>query len=84
MPGQKDYTPQDLEDSLKRAFVDRKFESILVDGHTARNEFLRDSLTYGLDQGWLKKKRDITEPQYTAMEYILTDEGKSHFGISSE
>ena len=77
----KDYTEQELEDALRRAFVDKGFESILMDGHEARSEFKRDSLEYGIGQGWLCQDEDINESQYTAMTYKLTDEGKKHFGL---
>ncbi|HLC78274.1 MAG TPA: hypothetical protein VJH92_04060 [Candidatus Nanoarchaeia archaeon] len=77
----KDYTEEDLEDSLRRAFVDRRGESILMDGHEARSEFKRDVVNYGIDKGWLRKERDINESQYTAMTYILTGKGKKHFGL---
>ncbi|MEK6890730.1 MAG: hypothetical protein AABX03_01190 [Nanoarchaeota archaeon] len=77
----KDYTTSDLEDSLKRAFVDKRFPAILFDGKISRNEFLRDGINYGLSQGWLYEKSNVEEPQYTAVNYALTDEGKRHFGL---
>ena len=77
----KDYTDQDLEASLRRAFVDHGFESILFDGWIARNPFKADLFKYGIKKGWLRKDRDIEESQYTASTYALTDKGKKHFGL---
>ncbi len=61
--------------------MDRRAQSILMDGHEARSEFLRDGINYGINQGWLRKDEDIEESQYTAMTYIPTDKGKKHFGL---
>jgi len=77
----KDYTEQDLDDSLRRAFVENGFESILIDGHEVRSDFKRDGVHYGVNQGWLCKGEEINESQYTAINYKLTSEGKKHFGI---
>ena len=79
---EENYTNQDLEDSLRRAFVEKGFESILLDGHEARSSFKRDGINYGLDNGWLCKKEDIEESQYTAVNYALTEKGKKYFGLS--
>ena len=79
----EDYINKDLEDSLRRAFVDRRFESILFDGWEAKNSFLRDGLNYGIDMGWLKVSSEVKESQYTAVNYCLTDKGKLHFGLSN-
>ena len=69
---------EDLEASLRRAFVDGKADFIIFDGHTARNEFLRDGVNYGIKQGWLYGTEKNGE-QWTTIEYRLTDEGKKHF-----
>ena len=78
----KNYTENDLEAALKRAFVDKGFEAILIDGWIARNEFLNAGIHYGINQGWLKKDSEINESQYTAINYALTDKGKEHFGLA--
>lgn len=78
----KDYPNSDLEASLKRAFVNKGFDSILMDGRVAQNEFLRDGVNYGIKQGWLKLDHETNESQYTAMAYVLTAKGKKHFGLS--
>ena len=58
-----------------------QFESILFDGHVARNEFLRAGISYALEKGWLEAGPEIRESQYTAVEYVLTEEGRKHFGL---
>ena len=83
MSKERDYTDKDLEDSLRRAFVDKKFPSILMDGHEARNEFLRDALNYGINRGLLCVGEQINKSQYTAVNYVLTDQGKKHFGLEN-
>ncbi|MDP4039772.1 MAG: hypothetical protein Q8P57_04300 [Candidatus Pacearchaeota archaeon] len=80
----KTYNEQDLEASLRRAFVDRKFESILVDAWELRNEFLKEGLSFGINKGWLKTENIIEESQYTAITYVLTDKGKEYFGLVSK
>jgi hypothetical protein len=83
MSENKNYTEQDLEDSLRKSFVERGFRSIQVDGQVARNPFLRGGINYGIDKGWLRQGEYIEEPQYTAQTYVLTDEGKKHFGLGN-
>ncbi len=85
----KDYTENDLEDSLKRAFVDARADYIILD--TRRNKFLIDGIQYGLDKGWLYKGEDIDEDkilgpglgQYFAHTFRLTDNGKEYFGLNN-
>ena len=79
-----DFDTTDLEASLRRAFVDRKFQTILYDGHTARNSFLRQSMDYGIELGWLFVESEVNESQYTAQNLALTDEGKKHFCLESK
>lgn len=77
----KNYKDQDLEDSLRRAFVDKGFSSILMDGREYRNKFLRNGINYGINRGWLCVDDNIEESQYTAVTYKLTEEGKKYFGL---
>lgn len=84
-----EYNEGELEDSLRRAFVDKKAKSIIMDGHAARSKFLRESVQYGLDKGLIKNGPDIDEDevlgkgmgQYFAFTYVLTEEGKKYFGL---
>ncbi|HEB47319.1 MAG TPA: hypothetical protein ENI22_02515 [Candidatus Pacearchaeota archaeon] len=71
----------ELEASIRRAFVDNRADFIVFDGHTMRNEFLRDSINYGLEQGLLRKGETIEEEQWTTIRYRLSDKGKKYFGI---
>ena len=78
---------EEFEASLRRAFVDRGADYIQVDGHDLRNEFLRKSLRYGIDEGWLQRGKDLDEDdilgsgegQSLAYTYRLTDKGKRVF-----
>ncbi len=88
----RSYNEGELEDSLRRAFVDKKAKSIILDGHTARSQFLRDSVNYGLEKGLIKNGQNIDEDevlgkgmgQYFAFTYVLTEEGKKYFGLESK
>ena len=83
------YPTEELEAVLRRAFVDRGQETILVDGHDLRNSFLRESLVLGTKNGWLveageQNEDDVYGPgrgQWTAIVYELSDEGKTYFGL---
>jgi len=80
---------KEFEASLRRAFVDKKGKSIIVDGHTLRNKFLRECVHYGEGKGWLQRGEDIDEDdvlgpgvgQSLAYTYGLTDKGREYFGI---
>ncbi len=78
----RDYSNKDLEDALRRAFVDNGLKSILLDGHEAKNPFKVDGINYGIKRGWLRKEDDIKESQYTAVTYVLTNKGKEYFGLN--
>jgi hypothetical protein len=85
----KQYSKSELEDSLKRAFVDNEADYIIMDGQQMRNEFLVDGINYGLDKGWLYQAENIDEDeilgqsngQYLAYTYRLTNKGKKYFNI---
>lgn len=85
-----EFQEADLEGALRRAFMDRKADFIVVDGHDLRSEFLRESLALGLTQGWLVKDKNIDEDdwlgrsrgQWYAFTYRLSKKGKKYFGIS--
>ena len=80
---------EEFEASFRRAFVEEGADYLEVDGHTLRNKFLRESLQYGVNKGWLQRGEDMDEDdilgpgmgQSLAYTYRLTDEGKRHFGI---
>jgi len=85
---EEDYL-NELETSLRKAFVDDGADFIILDGQTARSEFIRDGINHGLKKGWLCQGEDIDEDkvlgqgrgQYCAYTYRLTDKGKRYFGI---
>ena len=77
----KKFKKEELEASLRRAFVDKRFESILMDGHEARNSFLRQGIHHGIDEGLLYIESEVNESQYTAINYALTKKGKRYFGL---
>jgi len=84
-----EYDKNELEASLKRAFIGGKADFIIVDGHTLRNKFLREGLQLGLENGLLSQGKDIDEDdllgkgmgQYLAHTYRLTDKGKEYFNL---
>ena len=87
---ERDHSMEELEMSLKRAFVDGKADFIIVDGHDLRSKFKRQVLAYAEEKGFLSRGDDIDEDknfgeegigQYLAYTYKLTDKGKEHFGI---
>lgn len=71
--------------SFRRAFVDHRSESILFDGHEARNKFLRDGLNWAIDQGIIyhDEKSDwlYSDSQWTTLVYRLTDKGHEILGL---
>ena len=77
----ENYTKKDLEDSLRRAFVDKKANFIRFDGHTARNKFLSSAIQHGLDQDLLYFARETGDSQWTEHHYKLSQKGKKYFGI---
>jgi len=77
------YTDQELEDVLRRAFVDKGFKSVLYDGYVATQKpFVAAAIQHGLDKDLLCEGSPIEEEQYTAQIFILTEEGKGYFGLS--
>jgi len=84
---QDESSPEEFEASIRRAFVDRGFQSIAFDD--MRQTFLASAINYGIDRGWLSSGADITdespfEPgteQYRAYTYHLTPEGREYFGL---
>jgi len=86
-----DYEPSELEATLRRAFVDRRQEAILIDGHElCRRPFIREAFFYGQRKGWLVLKDKLIDPleirepglgQYEGWTYMLSDDGKKYFGL---
>jgi hypothetical protein len=73
---------EEFEASLRRAFVDHEFTSIMVDDK--RQRFRIESMWYGEERGWLHVELiDNAEQQYSYYEGTLTDTGKKHFGLES-
>lgn len=77
-----------FEAELRREFVDRRAGILIVERHTLRSEFLRESLQYGIDKGWLQRGEDKDDVLGSGMgqclSYGLTGEGKKHFGIKDD
>ena len=80
--GKEDFSHGDLEEALKRAFVDNGFYSIRIDGQECRSDFKREGINYGVSQGWLEVGKNIEEEQSGAVDYVLTEKGKKHFEIN--
>ena len=77
-----EFTTIDLEGALRRAFVDRRWSSICVDGHDLRSEYLRQSISLGITEDLLKLDSTNESEQWTTMTYKLTEKGKQYFGLS--
>lgn len=74
------YQEDELEAALKRAFVERKADFIIVDNRF--EQFLIESAILGREKGWLTEKFVEVDEQYSQYQYRLTDEGRKHFGLS--
>lgn len=72
-----DYEKSDLEAALKKAFEDTK--TIGVDGHNLRNDFLRQQIIYGENEGLIECLGDGGDSQWTVYMYGLTSKGKERF-----
>jgi hypothetical protein len=80
---EKDWTEKDLEDSLRRFFTRHGSEERkMMDGHEARNQYLREGVELGLDKGWLRNAGDGGDEQWTEFYYELTTKGKKYFGTT--
>ncbi len=67
---------EEYRQSLKRAFKEEDEDCyIVMDGHTARNEYLRESWNYYVDEGYIKTKNVELEQESFVKGYI-TDKGR--------
>lgn len=73
-------SPQEYEDALRRAFVERRADYIVI--NSRRQQFQIESANYGVEQGWIKGEWHDIDEQSTAWTGRLTDEGRGHFGIT--
>jgi hypothetical protein len=72
---------QEYEASLRRAFVDRRADFIIIDDR--RQRFLIDGAAYGERMGWLKFEAYDIDTQSTQWHYRLTPKGRKHFGLEA-
>lgn len=79
MSTQRDPREAEYEAALKRAFVDRRADYIVITSR--REQFQAESANYGIDQGWLSGEWDDRDEQSTAFVCRLTPEGRKHFGL---
>ena len=71
----------EYEQSLRRAFVDRRADYIVI---TSRRErFQIEAANYGIEQGWLSGELDDRDVQSTAWVLRLTQQGREHFGLEA-
>jgi len=85
---------KNFEASLRRAFVNRKADYLIVEAYTLKREYIRECIRYGLNNGFLYRGKDITEEdvldldpaqdQYLAYTYSLSSKGKKHFGLEDK
>ena len=76
----ENYTNEDLENSLRKVFVDKDADYLIYDGNTARSKFLSDGIHLGVNNGWLEGT-EIIEDQWATIEYRLTPKGKAYFEL---
>jgi hypothetical protein len=73
------YTDEELEDCLRRAFVDKRYPSI--DIWSRRETFQLASLALGEKKGWLTSRLIEIDEQSSKINAWLTEAGKKHFGL---
>jgi len=73
----KEQLQEEYRQSFKRLFSGQNLETTYChfDGHTARNEFLRNGWNYAVDQGWLRVQ-EVELEQETFFKGFLTEKGK--------
>lgn len=72
----EDKIEDEYKESLRRAFWNRPYGYIIMDGHTYRSEFLRNCWNYAVDSGYFRVV-EVNLEQDTYMKGYLTDKGKS-------
>lgn len=83
------FPENELEDSLRRAFVEGKADFIIMDGWNYANPFLKESIKYGTNEKLIQRGEDLNEDdilgkgmgQYLAHTFRLTETGKKHFKL---
>ena len=74
------YPVEELEASLKRAFVDHEADFIILESR--REQFQLESAAYGQKQGWLGPIQEVgPDEQSLVWTLRLTEKGKEHFGL---
>ena len=73
------YPEQELEASLKRAFVDGKADYVVI--CSRRDRFLLESAMFGVLNNWLSEELKELDEQSSELRFRLTEEGKKHFGV---
>lgn len=73
------YTESELEDSLKKAFVDHKSDYIVI--YDRHNKFLCESAALGVECGWLSEQFIQHDEQSSELRFRLTDVGARYFNL---
>jgi hypothetical protein len=74
-----DNQPHEYKSALRRAFVERRADYIVITSR--REQFKAAAVSYGIDQGWLEGEWDRSDEQSTAFVARLTEAGRKHFGV---
>lgn len=77
-----DYTPEEFEESLKRAFVTYKADYVYLDSSMTGQRFRAAGVAWAVDKGWMRHDTTRDEGQSEIYTFRLTDEGKTHFSGS--
>ena len=76
------YAQLEYEQSLRRAFVDRRADFIVLDSCRTGQGFLAPAIAYCFDLGWLYcSQYDTSDEQSSIAQFRLTDAGKKFLGI---
>ena len=77
-------TKKDLEDTLRMAFVDRKWKLVSIEWLCDRNQYSKEVIKLGIEEGYLKFDSftdSDTKWATTIYNYKLTEKGKKYFGL---
>lgn len=80
------YTTSEFDNTLRRAFEGQDTPSktcfIMLDGHAARNPYIRESWAYALEQGYIRSEWYAQDEQNGYYKGFLTEHGAQALGIN--
>ena len=78
-----------FERALRRVFVHNKSDSLIVNGRTLKNEYVRKGIKSWLEEGLLYEGKNVnrgnvqsfSREKYSKHTYRLSDKGRVYLGI---